>query len=250
VCIRRIGARNLKIGIIGDIHGNLEALEAVLEALAAERVEQIACVGDIVGYGADPAACIAVVRERAGAVVAGNHDWGVVGKQAIDYFNAAAREALAWTSQQLSEEDRWWLSNLPLTVRAEAYELVHASFHNPGQFPYIFNLEDAGPSFARQRQDVAFFGHTHWPSTFLGGEPVQHSIQKVVPLDSPGKVLVNVGSVGQPRDSDPAASCVVFDTNRRRISFRRVAYDVEKAAGKIVKAGLPASLAERLFVGY
>jgi len=240
----------MKIGVIGDIHGNLEALTAVMEALEAEHVDEVSCVGDVVGYGADPGACIEVVRSRCGQVVAGNHDWGAVGKQAADYFNAAAREALGWTTDRLSNEERRWLSGLPLTAETEQYALVHASFHNAGSFPYIFNPEDAGPGFARQSRDVAFFGHTHWPSTFLGGEPVRHLIQRVVPVESPGKVLVNVGSVGQPRDSDPAAGYVVFDTKRRRISLKRVSYDVATAAGKIVKAGLPTVLAERLFLGH
>jgi len=240
----------LKIGVIGDVHGNLEALEAVLVALERESVDAIACVGDIVGYGADPAACVSLVRERAGAVVAGNHDYGVVGKQAPDYFNAAARAAIAWTTTQLSQEERWWLSGLPLTQRCDGYELVHGSFQEPGSFPYILNPEDAAPSFARQQERLGFFGHTHWPSTFIAGEHVTHSVQEVIPVDAPGKVLVNVGSVGQPRDSNPDASYVVFDRKAMRVRFGRAAYDVGAAARKILDAGLPKSLAERLFVGY
>lgn len=240
----------MKVGVIGDVHGNLEALEAVLAALEDARVATLVCVGDIVGYGADPAACVSLLRARAHAVVAGNHDYGVVGRQAPDYFNAAARAALAWTTSQLSKEDRWWLSTLPLVHSEDVYQLTHASFCEPMRFPYILNPEDAAASFASQQRQVGFFGHTHWASTFVDGEPVRHSIQQIVPVAAPGKVLINVGSVGQPRDSNPEASYVVFDTRRMRVRFRRVRYDVETAARKIREAGLPGSLAERLFLGH
>jgi predicted phosphodiesterase len=240
----------LKIGIIGDIHGNIEALTTVLGALDAEHVDEIVCVGDVVGYGASPGECIRIVRERTTAVVAGNHDFGAVGKQALDYFNAAAREAVLWTAKQLSEEDREWLSGLPLVHRAKEYELVHASFYMPEAFEYIFNPEEAAPSFTYQKSNLAFFGHTHWPSTFLGGDPVRHVIQKSVPIAPPGKLMVNVGSVGQPRDSDPAASFVVLDLEKGRVNFKRTPYDIASAAKKILDAGLAASLAERLFHGY
>jgi predicted phosphodiesterase len=240
----------LKIGVIGDIHGNLEALTAVIGALDAEHVDDIVCVGDVVGYGANPAECIRMVRGRASAVVAGNHDFGAVGKQALDYFNAAARDAVLWTAKQLSEEDRGWLSNLPLVHRAKDFEMVHASFYQPESFEYIFNPEEAAPSFTYQESNLAFFGHTHWPSMFLGEDPVRHVIQKSVPIAPPGKLLVNVGSVGQPRDSDPAASFVVLDLAKGRVNFKRAPYDIAAAAKKILDAGLPASLAERLFHGY
>jgi predicted phosphodiesterase len=242
--------RTLKIGVIGDIHGNLEALTAVLEILEAEHVDDVVCVGDVVGYGADPVECIRIVRERTSVVVAGNHDYGAVGKQALDYFNSAAREAVLWTGKQLSDEDRRWLSNLPLVHRSKEYELVHASFYRPEAFEYIFNPEEATPSFTFQKSKLAFFGHTHWPSTFLDGEPVRHSIQKVVPIDPPGKVLINVGAVGQPRDSDPTASVVILDLGKGRVNFKRAQYDIQAAAKKIIDAGLPASLAERLCHGF
>lgn len=244
------GGAELKVGIVGDIHGNLEALTAVLEALDREEVARIVCVGDIVGYGAQPCECIRLIRERADAVVAGNHDCGGVGKQALDYFNAAARKAIQWTASQLSQEEGWWISNLPLVHKDEDFVLVHASLYEPEEFMYIFNPEDAGPSFERQETCLAFFGHTHWPCTFFDGDPVRHSVQKVVPLEVPGKMLVNVGSVGQPRDSNPEASFVVLDLDSKRVNFRRVGYDIRSAAKKILDAGLPASLAERLFLGY
>lgn len=240
----------MKIGIIGDIHGNLCALTAVLEALDSRKVDEIACVGDVVGYGARPVECIALVRERVKVVVAGNHDWGAVGKVALDYFNAAARQALRWTAGQLSDDDRWWLSNLPLVHTCDEYEVAHASLYRPEEFKYILNPEEAAPNFSAQTAKVAFFGHTHWPSIFFDGEPVRHSIQKVVPLDLPGRVLANPGSVGQPRDSNPAAGFAVLDLARKRINFMRVEYDIKTAAGRIIEAGLPAFLAERLSLGY
>jgi len=240
----------LKTGIIADIHGNLEALTKVLDALEREGVGKIVCAGDVVGYGADPQACIALVRERASAMVAGNHDYGAVGKLPLDYFNPAAREAIRWTATQLSEEDQRWLSALPLVHEEEQYQLVHASFSRPGAFGYIFDADEARTSFAEQTNDLAFFGHTHWPSVFLDGEAVKHVIQKVVTLNGTEKVLANAGSVGQPRDANPEASYAVLDVEKGEIVFKRTVYDIDTAAKKILDAGLPASLAERLFLGY
>lgn len=240
----------MKIGILGDIHGNLEALTAALSALDADGVTRIACVGDVVGYGANPSECLALVRERVEATVAGNHDWGAVGKKPMDYFNHAAREALAWTAKRLTEKERLWLSSLPLTHECGEYQLVHASFYEPIEFTYIFSADEAVASFSRQTGPLAFFGHTHWPCAFVDGESVRHLVQHVVPLDPPARLLVNAGSVGQPRDSDPRAAFAVLDLDKRRITFRRVDYDIAGAAGKILAAGLPASLAERLSLGY
>jgi diadenosine tetraphosphatase ApaH/serine/threonine PP2A family protein phosphatase len=183
-------------------------------------------------------------------VVAGNHDQAAVKKLAADYFNASARAAIAWTAEQVRDDDRWWLSGLPLVHAGEAYSLVHSSFDQPGEFGYIFNPEDAGPSFEKQPTLLGFFGHTHWPTTFIDSEPITHSLQPVVPVVEPVKMLVNVGSVGQPRDSNPEAGFVVLDHDEKRVRFLRRAYDIRKAAQKIVEAGLPAMLAERLFIGY
>ncbi len=239
-----------KIGILGDIHSNIEALRAVLKALDAEGVARLACTGDVVGYGASPCECIALVRERCETVVAGNHDFGAVGKKPLDYFNSAAREAIHWTAKRLSDNERLWLSSLPLVVAREEYQLVHASFDEPLEFSYIFEPMEAAASFEKQPGALAFFGHTHWPCAFFDGEPVRVQIERVVPLDSPGKILVNPGSVGQPRDSDPRAAYAVLDTDRRKVSLRRAEYDIASAADKIIAAGLPASLAERLSYGY
>ena len=240
----------MKTGIIGDVHANLEALEAVFSALDAEGVDDVVCVGDVVGYGADPLACIERVRERCRVVVAGNHDQAAVGKMALDYFNPPARAAIVWTSEQLSDDERWWLSNLPLVHRGETFWLVHSSFDQPETFPYIFKPEDAGPSFDKQDAVLAFFGHTHWPTTFIDGDPIQYSLQSVMPVTPPTKLLVNAGSVGQPRDSDPLSSFAIYSDEPKRVQFFRTEYDVEKAGRKIVDAGLPASLALRLAVGH
>ena len=240
----------MKIGIIGDIHGNLEALTAVLAALDADGVGRVACTGDVVGYGANPSECIALVRERAEACVGGNHDYGVVGKKALDYFNSAAREAINWTAQRLGEKDRLWLSSLPLTHTGNDYQLVHSSFYEPIEFTYVFDAGEAAASFSRQDGAIAFFGHTHWPCAFFDAAPPRHTVQRVVPIERLERVFANPGSVGQPRDSDPRAAYAVLDLDKRRITFRRVEYDIASAAAKILAAGLPASLAERLPLGF
>ena len=240
----------MKTGIIGDVHANLQALESVLKALGEDGVDEIVCVGDVVGYGADPGACIELVRARCRVVVAGNHDHAAVKKVPPDHFNAAARAALTWTAQRLNDDERWWLSSLPLVHVEEAYSLVHSSFESPGAFGYIFNPEDAGPSFEKQETLLGFFGHTHWPATLIDGDPITHSLQTVVPIVPPATMLINVGSVGQPRDSNPQAGYVVLDHDEKRITFCRTEYDVKAAASRITEAGLPQTLAERLFMGY
>lgn len=241
----------MRYGILADIHSNLEALETVLGALERERPDRILCAGDLVGYGPDPAACLALIRQRRIPAVGGNHDWAVAGKLELAWFNETSGRAVEWTMQQLGEADRRWLGELPLLLRDAEITLVHASCHEPAQFPYLFDLVEVERSFTAQETPIAFIGHTHRPAVYTmeAGRVRGGALSEgKVPVGE--KVLVNVGSVGQPRDGDCRASYCLYDSKQNRLEIRRLPYHLERTQAKIRKAGLPEFLAQRLAVGY
>lgn len=226
----------MKIGIISDIHSNLEALEVLLRRLEAESVERIYCLGDIVGYGANPNECVDKVRSLCHACVIGNHDDALTGRTGIQYFNSYARSAIEWTARILTEENLAYLKALPLTHEEDKLLMVHATPIEPAAWNYILRSDDAAADFEAMRDDTtAFIGHSHIPVRF--DDPAN------------GKVIINVGSVGQPRDRDPRASCGIYETDSGTFSWIRESYPVQEAARKIRQANLPEFLAARLFIG-
>jgi len=244
----------MKYGILGDIHGNLSALETVLEALAGERVDQVISVGDIVGYGAAPRECIALVRQAGAAVVMGNHDAACIDRLDMVYFNPYARDAVLWTQTVLSAEDRQWLGGLPLARHLEHCSVAHGTLFRPELFDYIQSPQDADPSLDVMPLRVCFVGHTHVPVTLLrlADDPQQRTAYTTDPdvvLADASRALVNVGSVGQPRDEDPRTGYAVYDSELERVWIRRLEYDIDLEAHRIRSAGLPSMLADRLFLG-
>jgi diadenosine tetraphosphatase ApaH/serine/threonine PP2A family protein phosphatase len=240
----------VRIAILADIHSNLEALEAVLAALGRSRIDRYVCVGDVVGYGADPAPCVAKVRELCEVVIAGNHDWAVAGRLSMEFFNAYARDAIVWTRTQISDDDMAWLRDLP--VRADVAgiaTLVHSTLHNPTAFDYLLTSYDAHLSMAVLELPLCFVGHSHIPITFMEKGGLGFTFADTIDLAKVDKAIVNPGSIGQPRDENPAAAYGILDTVKRRVTLHRVPYDVAAAARKIEKAGLPKVLADRLHVG-
>lgn len=246
----------MRIGILGDIHSNLEALTAVIEKLREERVDHWVQVGDIVGYGADPIACIEAVRELGCTVCIGNHDAAVVGFLQTDYFNAYARAAIEWTRRQLADRHVEYLRNLPLLVEHQEYTVVHGSLHMPDQFGYVLSPVEAVDSLRHQRTRVAFVGHSHVPAMYRQRKDrPEHELDVTYDAELEGtlegfdRTLLNVGSVGQPRDEDPRAAFGLYDSESGEVRIGRVAYDVETAQKKIRAAGLPPVLAQRLALG-
>jgi len=243
----------MKYGILGDIHSNLSALDAVLARFRAEGVESILSVGDIVGYGAAPRECIARVRQIGAHVVKGNHDAACVGELDLRYFNNYAREAMRWTQGVVDEEQCEWLAGLEYTLDFEHCCLGHGTYHKPELYDYIQSTTDADPSLDVMPRSVCFVGHTHVPVTLmrLRDDPLRTAYTTDVEIDlsEAEKALVNVGSVGQPRDEDPRAAYALFDSERQRVWIKRVEYDIELEARRIRAAGLPAVLADRLFLG-
>lgn len=241
----------MKYAIISDIHGNIEALDAVLKEIGAQGADEIICLGDLVGYGADPNECVEATRGGATTVVVGNHDWAAVGKLGLDYFNAAARKAAEWTGAVLTEKNRSYLTNLPLTAGAgEDILLVHSSPSVPDEWNYVFHPGQAARNFLVFSQPVCFIGHTHQPAVFTdnGGFHLGQSLGDFR-MGVGTRYIVNVGSVGQPRDGNPRAAYCLYDSEDMSLRLRRVEYDVARSSMKIVRSKLPRSLAERLPLG-
>lgn len=240
----------MRYAIIGDIHANHDALDAVLEDMKDERVDKIVCVGDLVGYGAEPAKCIDTTRRISTVCVAGNHDFATIEKTNIEFFNAYARQATLWTRQNITEEHRNYLEGLKLVEDVDdCFTLVHGTLYAPALFDYIQTTFDAYLSLQVLEKPVCFVGHSHVPITFFLDEAVTYSTDSIIRLKEGVKAIVNVGSVGQPRDDDPRAAYAIYDTERKEIIIKRVEYDVEKAVKKIRDAGLPEILGERLRYG-
>ncbi|MBI5369241.1 MAG: metallophosphoesterase family protein [Planctomycetes bacterium] len=239
----------MRYAVLADVHANLEALEAVLEEIQKEKIDKIVCLGDVVGYGANPTECIAKLRSLNTCVVAGNHDFATIDKLNVDFFNSYAREAALWTRKVLTKEDAAYLGTLKLVDTVDNFMLVHSTLYSPELFEYIQTSYDAHLSFSNMATPLCFLGHSHVPVTFIQKRMVTFTMEPKVKLDANSKTMVNVGSVGQPRDENPEAAFAIYDSDDNMIWIRRVKYDIEKAARKIIKAGLPEILAERLRYG-
>jgi diadenosine tetraphosphatase ApaH/serine/threonine PP2A family protein phosphatase len=239
----------LRYAILSDIHGNYDALKAVLTALQAQRIEAYMCLGDIVGYGPQPVECLHEIRKYASIIIAGNHDYAVSDKIGASSFNMLAKEAMLWTRSKLNEADLDFLSNLPLEARLEDSHLVHGTLYAPELFDYVQTSYDAHLSMEKMDLPICFVGHSHVPVTFIQDEVIRYSLQPSIDVQDGNKVIVNVGSVGQPRDKDPRACYAIYDSTARTVSIERVHYNVEAVIGKIREAGLPKQLGERLRTG-
>ena len=228
--------RDTMTGIISDIHANWDALKAVFADGESRGVGDWICLGDIVGYGAEPEKCIQSVKEHCRVIVQGNHDEAATLETNPDDFNPVARQAILWTRYTLSPISREWLQGLPYTAREDNRLYVHASPHSPELWNYIFTESEARRQLAGLDATIhlCFIGHTHEPFRFVAPS---------------GAEMINVGSVGQPRDGDPRASYVTLDATNGTTEFVRVEYDIESARQKILRAKLPPFLAERLLHG-
>jgi diadenosine tetraphosphatase ApaH/serine/threonine PP2A family protein phosphatase len=215
----------------------------------------LVCLGDLVGYGADPVPCVEAVGERAVAIVAGNHEHGALGLLDLEWFNPVAREAALWTRDVLGPDHRRYLEALPLRAEVGDATLVHASPRDPEEWEYLVSAEDGFEVFGDFDTRLCFVGHSHRPGVWSLGssgpdyDPSAGGSARSTALEPGRRYIVNVGSVGQPRDRDPRAAYAVWDQERRTVAIRRVAYELREAARKIVAAGLPRALADRLAHG-
>jgi predicted phosphodiesterase len=238
-----------RYAIIADIHANLEAFKVVLEDIKAQQCTHIVCLGDVVGYGANPKECLDIVREMKIPCIKGNHDEMCSVDKNLEGFNPYAAEAIMWTRDQLTAEDRQWLRDLKYQRLIANFTIVHATLDLPHQWGYVFDKLMAAASFTYQNTPVCFFGHTHVPLAFIRDSVVRGGTYSKFKVEPGKKYFVNVGSIGQPRDNDPRAAYVVYDMDENTIELRRLEYDIPTAQKKILAAGLPPRLAERLAYG-
>jgi len=238
-------------GIVSDIHGNFEALEAVFKEMDKLPVDEVLCLGDIIGYGPDPEKCIELIRERAKIILAGNHDYAPLGLIDVSFFNTYAKQAVEWTSAHLSKESRAFLENCPLKEDLEDFTIVHATPESPAAWDYILSIEDAIENFPHFDGVCCFIGHSHVPVILVmnADKRVQVKRASKIVLTPEDKYIINVGSVGQPRDLDPRAAFGIYDSNEKSFELRRITYDIGKTQRKILERGLPSFLAERLALG-
>ncbi len=241
----------MRTAILTDIHANLEALTACISAAEGQRVDRFVCLGDVVGYGADPNAACDLVRARCQFSVLGNHDAAVAGRMDYSYYYAAAREVLDWTAVHLSAENMQWLRGLPYQRSEGEITWGHASPRDPQAFEYIFALEQAEDLAERATTlpPLTFIGHSHLQRAFRLGNPVKDVWSERVQVEPGERYLVSIGSCGQPRDYDPRACFGVWDDAAGAVEFHRVRYDAEKTARKILEAGLSPHFARRLLHG-
>lgn len=232
----------MKYAIISDIHSNLEALQKAMSIIDGKNVDAIVCLGDIVGYGANPNECVDIVRSRCSSVVLGNHDAASLDVSLALDFNAIAQRAIRWTAETLNEESKSFLSSLPFTMQKEEILFVHSSPLMPEAWDYIIDADDAVTALRNVKEKICFIGHTHVPGIFTA-----HGRAKTVVSDE--RCLVNVGSIGQPRDGNPKLAFGIFDTDTWEYELIRSQYDIHAAAEKIYAAQLPEELGNRLMYG-
>ncbi|NNC87770.1 MAG: metallophosphoesterase family protein [Akkermansiaceae bacterium] len=239
----------MRFAIFGDIHANLEALQAVLDDATTQGCTDFVCLGDVVGYNANPVECLEIIREMGCPVVKGNHDEDASGDHSLEAMNPIAADALEWTRRQLDAGQRTWLRKLRMVRQVENFTVVHSTLDQPQAWSYVTNKFDAMSNFSYQFTDVCFHGHTHVPRVFIRGARVKEVPAESVVIEDNFKYFLNAGSVGQPRDGDWRACYVVYDLEKRTVSYRRIEYDIERAQDKILATDLPPNLAHRLAEG-
>ena len=236
--------------ILSDIHGNFDALQATLADVDSQAPDVIYCLGDLVGYGAEPVECLAAVRDRGIACVAGNHDFAVADTTSTEFFNSDAKRSIVWTRSMLGSDAVTYLRDLPLTLTDNGITLFHGALANPEAFDYVLTTSEAQASFGLLSTTLGFFGHTHVPYAFLQTDgTVGQYAADFDSIPEGTRALINVGSVGQPRDENPCASYLLYDSTKQRTQLRRVEYRIDLAAQKILAAGLPEMNAYRLIMG-
>ncbi len=242
----------MRIGIFSDVHSNVEALKAVVKHYKSLEIDTYVCLGDVVGYGADPNACCDIVKDLVSYTVLGNHDAAVSDRMDYGYYYDAARNALDWHRNQIREDNYEWLKQLPYREDMDDVAFCHGSPKNLEAFDYIFTPGQAEQLLGiwDELQRVTFIGHSHLTKAFaLHPEGVEEVGPPTIHLKDDHKYIVTVGSVGQPRDNDNRACCTVYDTEAKTISYHRIRYNIREAARKIFRSDLSSDFGKRLFFG-
>lgn len=243
----------MKTVIFSDVHGNFEALESVLTHASGSGAERYICLGDIVGYGASPNECVDRIRAIDGCIcLRGNHDAAVVDESERQFFHEVALEGIQYTETEIADSNKEFLRTLPFVYDTDTFMAVHASPYHPQDWDYVLDEDGAQRAFGAMRDKrLAFIGHSHYPAIFCDDGTATHLMPcetTVLDVDEQ-RYIVNVGSVGQPRDGNPDACYALYDDDNSSIKLFRIGYDKEHAAEKILRAGLPPVLAERILSG-
>jgi predicted phosphodiesterase len=240
----------MRYGIFSDVHSNLEAFNAASDYFKKERIDKYIFLGDIVGYGANPRECIHCLKNLNPLCIAGNHDWAVIDKLGIEYFNEYAAEAIIWTKKELSLEDIGYLQSFKLTYEEADFICAHGSLEEAAGFKYILGINDALRNFSLLKQRLLFIGHSHRAEIYAyrAGEAT-YVLDAEIKLKKESKYIINVGSVGQPRDRDPRACVCIYDSDEDIVILERFAYNIQKTADKILDKRLPPLFASRLYIG-
>ncbi|NOX36190.1 MAG: metallophosphoesterase family protein [Calditrichaeota bacterium] len=239
----------MKIAVISDIHANLEALTTVLSYLQQQHIQRIFCLGDVVGYGPRPNECVEQIRQTCEVCLMGNHDHAVVGLTDITYFNQYAQESVLWTRKQLTKSNFQFLKQLKFYHEENDILFVHSTPLNPEEWDYIFSEREARYHLDRVPHRLVFIGHSHLPMVFSYQDGKRYQDRMVLDLKA-DRYIVNVGSVGQPRDGDPRACFVLYDLDHQVLEYIRLEYDVQKTYQEIIDRNLPTFLAIRLLSGF
>lgn len=237
------------VAFISDIHANLQALEAVIADIQAQGVREVVCLGDIVGYGGNPTECVNLIRAAGISCVRGNHDAFAGGTTPLPTDSGDLEAACQWMRRQLGEDNCRWLGNLPFTFSGDDFDAVHASLHQPERWNYLDIAPAAALHFKHQVKPVSFVGHTHQPKMWIEGMELPSAEGGIESLRCNRLQVVNIGSVGQPRDEDERACYTIYRRKEREICWRRVTYDIDGAQRAIIHAGLPPRHATRLELG-
>ena len=239
----------MKFAIIADIHANLEAFQVVLEDIKQQKCTHYACLGDVVGYNANPKECLDIVRKMNIPVVKGNHDEYCSTDGPLGWVQPRRRRGGELDAQAVVAGGRQWLRDLKYVRMVTNFTIVHATLDGPQRWGYVFDKLAAAASFTYQNTGICFFGHTHVPVAFIRDNMVRGGTYSKFKVEPGKKYFVNVGAIGQPRDNNPKAAYVVYDADEGTIELRRLEYDIAAAQKKILDAGLPPRLAERLAFG-
>jgi predicted phosphodiesterase len=243
----------MRTAIISDIHANLEALEAVMADIGDMNIDEIVCLGDVVGYGANPNECVTVINKKCPITLLGNHDAAALGNLSTEHFNIHAKVAIEWTTEHLNETSNTFLDSIPLAKSIDNITYVHATPYEPKMWYYVTSLEEAAFNFQFFSTQLCFVGHTHIPIIIVldkKKEVYVHQDDRIEYGDMEGaRFLINVGSVGQPRDHNPKACYGIIDNEEKSFSYRRIPYDIQKAQAKMKKIKMPEFLVLRLQEG-
>jgi len=241
----------MRLALISDIHGNLEALQAVLRDIESQQVERIHCLGDVIGYGCDPVACLHLVAEHCDVKLMGNHEYAAIGVLPSEAMNVHARQSIQWTVTRLTDREISLIAEFDLTAEQDDRLLVHASPYEPDEWRYILTPSEAAEAFEHTDNRLVFHGHTHLPviNCLTSVGRIRTVAAHDFDPDEGSRYLINVGSVGQPRDNDPRACYVIYDSKEDTVSFRRIEYDISAAQAKMCRAEMPQMLIDRLQAG-